>query len=167
MRKKERETSRAKWGNWIGDDADHGCKKAQWYSRLPQAWIPQGVKTTKGITTGDPASLLDDERNKSKNLWKAVDSPPHANDTSGLDKSNLKRDWKLACLPPHRASNLREASKSFSPKTSSSYDGFHQRHFAGMSDKALEVLAVLLDVCGLAGAWPSSLRRCHGPRHEG
>jgi hypothetical protein len=60
-------------------------------------------------------------------------------------------------LVRHSASSLRNAAKTFSCTTTSTYDGFHPRHFDGLSDEALSALGVLLDTCEDIGEWPEGI----------
>ena len=57
----------------------------------------------------------------------------------------------------HSAEGLRAASRTFSGRKTSTYDGLNPRHFDALSDAALRTLAVFLDVCEDIGAWPDGI----------
>ena len=85
---------------------------------------------------------MEAERAKFKGLWEAEDSP-EAQERCKPD------DFRTGSqgMARHCDSSLRNAAKTFSCATTSTYDGFHPRHFDGLSDEALTALGVLLDTC--------------------
>ena len=107
------------------------------------------MTTPEGVLSCDPIKLVEAERDKFKDLWEAEESPEGQRrcrpDAFRTDSQEMKR---------HSASNLRQAAKTFSCTTASTYDGFHPRHFHGLSDEALTALGVLLDTCEDIGNWP-------------
>ena len=92
--------------------------------------------------------ILDAERSKLRNLWQASDERPQV---------NVHTPWAGdSPLPPLTPDDLRKASRTFSEQTSSTYDGFHPRHFSLMSDPALETLGILFQAIECLGEMPQS-----------
>lgn len=148
IKEKDKKSSFQGWKNWLDDDADEGCRRAQKYSKLPEACKPSEVTTPEGVLSCVPIELMEAERDKFKDLWKAEDAPEAQRrckpDAFRTGSQEMKR---------HSASNFWEAAKTFSCTTASTYDGFHPRHFDGLSDKARTALGVLLDTCEDIGEW--------------
>ena len=62
-------------------------------------------------------------------------------------------------LPQLTPDYLRRVSKTFPLTTAATYDGFHVRHYALLSDQALQVVATLLVAAEGLGQMPEQLRR--------
>ena len=76
------------------------------------------------------------------------DQPKPPEEHTAIDADDLQR---------HSADNLRAASRTFSPRTCSTFDGLHPRHFDALSTESLVTLAVLLDAFEETGRWPPCL----------
>ena len=138
----EKASSLKWWKNWLDDDADKGCRRAQQYSKLPEAWKPNEVTTPERVLSCDHIKLMEAERDRFKILWEADDEP----ETLTRCKSHEFRTGSED-LGRHRASSLRNAAKTFSCTTTSTYDGFHPIHFDGLSDEAHTARGAFLDAC--------------------
>ena len=138
LRQGERTKNLASWKNWLNDEADKGCRHAHQYTRLPESWKPVEVRTAEGALSADPIELMNAERRKFKQLWCADDAA-----TSKVGGTKTPSDEGHPRLAKHSASQLRLAAKSFSIKTSSTFDGFHPRHFDCLSDPALTTFALI------------------------
>ncbi len=101
----------------------------------PNEWKPTTTVDSRGVVTASPLALLDSYRSKCKKYWEATDAP-----------SSIR--WSGDCpeLPPLTPDELRSASVAFPKTTSSTYDGWHVRHFGFVSDDGLRSLATLLAV---------------------
>ncbi len=92
-----------------------------------------------------PDALLDEQRRRFRGLWRPADRA-------------FRYEWGRADeLPRIGAARLREVATSFAHKTAQTYDGFHPRLLAALSDDALEVLATLLQAVEVAGRWPRQI----------
>ena len=147
------------WKEWLSSSEDKGHKRAHAFARLPVAWGPQETVSDEGVLTGDPSALLEGQRGKFKKLWAAGDAseaqerydecPPRAQ-----NPASEGRDAHATPLPRLSPKILRAAAKTFSPRTSSTFDGMHPRHFSALSDEALATLALLLEAAEEMGRWP-------------
>ena len=146
--KRENDVSRKQWKDWLSSSEDKGHKRAHAFAKLPAAWVPQETCTDEGVLTGDPAALLEGQRKKFKKLWAAADDPKEPN------AEGQQQDPPLEGLRRLTADVLRAAARTFSPKTSSTFDGLHPRHFDALSDEALSTLALLLEAFEETGRWP-------------
>jgi hypothetical protein len=68
------------------------------------------------------------------------------------------RDWHVPLPPPLEQGHLRAVARSFKSRTSC-VDGWHPRHIAAMSEKALHGLISLFRCVEAAGDWPPHQRR--------
>ena len=100
--------------------------------------------------THDAVGRIAFEKSKYRKLWQATSERP-ANDAPLGDGTGGHE------MPQLDAATLRAASEAFSKSTSYTFDGVHPRHFALLSDDALECLAMLLTACKNIGEWPEEL----------
>ncbi len=97
--------------------------------------------------TADPMAILGQLREKYKRLWDADEEPVEYKWEEPVDE-----------LPQIPSTQLREASLSFSRKTTSTYDGLHVRHYALVHDDGLDALSKLLAAIEVAGRWPTQMK---------
>ena len=159
--KRENDDSRKRWKEWLSSAEDKGHKRAHTFAKLPTAWVPQETCTDEGVTTGDPAALLEGQHKKFKKLWAATDAPKEASrdqtaTATAAAAAEAAQEQERPKEPLRRltADALRAAAKTFSLRTSSTFDGLHPRHFDALSDEALTTLAVLLEAFEEMGRWP-------------
>ncbi len=134
------------WREWLREGFEAGAKHAHAYLRLPAEWRPSTSTTSQGLPTADPAAILDGQREKYAKAW--------ADDGDSGWYQSTKRE----ALPRLAPADLREASRLFKRTTAIAYDGIHVRHYAMLSDGALEALGGLLEVCELVGTFPRQAR---------
>ncbi len=104
------------WRQWIQAEFNKGARNAHLFSRLPAQWRPVEAATAGGLRKADPATRLDAQRARYRDLWHAVESPG-------------KYWWNSRdALPRLSPSELREASASFRKRTTFIFDGFYCRH---------------------------------------
>ncbi len=143
----EKGEATAAWVDWVRDGVDAGAKNAHRATRIPQQWTPTTTADDDlGILTGDPMKLLAAQRREYAAQWRARDQGP--------------RTWystSRRSLPRLSPTALREASLTMAPRTSQTYDGLHPRHFALLTDGALEALADLYEAAEALGAWPTQI----------
>ncbi len=139
---KRRTDAAAAWREWVNDGVDAGASRAHAYSRLPVGWTPTMVQTSGGEISCAPDELLAAQRDKYKMIWRPADAPFRY--TWGTDEE----------LPIIKVEELRDASKTFPWRTTQTYDGYHPRQVANLSDAALHTLATLLQAVEVAGVWP-------------
>ncbi len=70
-----RSTGLDAWRRWILDGFAAGARNAHLYSKLPVQWKPTEVTTPTGARASDPLSVLESQRAKYGQLWKASDRP--------------------------------------------------------------------------------------------
>ncbi len=110
--------------------------------------------------TAAPWHVLNEKRNNLSATWEADDEPFEYDWdrlTIGLtgDESYQHARKRIPKLTPLQ---LRLAAKAFKKGTAQTYDGFHVRHFAIASDRALDTAATLLEAVELGGRWPSQVK---------
>ena len=124
-----------------------GARAGHRFTKPVEAWAPTETLSRNGVVTADPLALLQAEAVKYKELW-----------GGGGDGVELIQPSKarLERLTPEQ---IRNSSKAFKKHGAVAYDGFHMRHFSVLSDKALMVLAIILEVSEGLGLMPRQLRR--------
>ena len=114
------------WKGLLTSQGKTASKRAFMATQLPEEWIAKGVlNQTTGVITGDPMAILQHERDRLAELWKAE---PTEADFGWQEPygGNVK-------LPRMTPEMIRAASMAFPKKTSWTYDGFHPRHYAILS----------------------------------
>eukprot|EP00959_Pyramimonas_sp_CCMP1952_P113824 2379844-Pyramimonas_sp.AAC.1 len=100
----------------------------RWTSKLT-SWQPQRVWRPELQTfSGRPFELLQPEASRLAGLWQTTEQEQEFNLPSAT------RD----CLEPITPGQIRSAAKRFPKSTSQTWDGFHPRHFAFLSNRVLE-----------------------------
>ncbi len=142
----EKARERGEWKAWLTEDFAAGASRAHAFSRLPQEAVPAAAEVPGAAMSSTPEALLDEQRRKYAGLWRPANGP-------------YEYAWGEADeLPSLTPKQLREASRTFKRKTACTFDGFHPRHFAEMSDGALRTLATILQAVEVTGRWPRQLR---------
>ncbi len=139
------------WKAWVREGINAGASNAHAFSRIPTEQVLQSAVDASGSFSCAPVALLGEQHGKFSAMWKPARGP-------------YRYDWRgSTALPRASAAALREAAKSFSWQSASTYDGLHPRQLANLSDEALDVLATLLAIAELSGQLaPSSQSCCHG-----
>ncbi len=133
------------WREWLTQDFKAGASRAHAYSRTPQEVIPEAVRFEGGAMTSTPEALMEAQRTKYRALWRPAQGP-------------YRYDWSdKSELPRLTAAQLRAVALTFPKKTSQTFDGFHPRQFAFLSDAALDVLSDILQAVEVSGRWPRQL----------
>ena len=138
--------ARRSWKEWLQEDSNAGNKHAHDSTRLPKEWTPASATDAEGAITADPHAIISEEWSKFRKLWHAA-----TNYCGWWDPGNREHSNGEAGLPSLEHSALRQASCTFSHGTSSTYDGLHPRHFALLSNPALDTVGALLEAIEWAG----------------
>ncbi len=173
----EKQEGVAKWREWLRKDLDQGGRNAHAYSRLPPQWRPATTRPDdwrdeeydeeeeepgrqRLQLSAAPWNLLDDKRNALEQEWSGADcdfvydwSHWEAETTRapGVSAAHLKK------LPRVEGEAIKRAAKAFKASTSSTYDGFHVRHFGIVCNGAREAAARILDAVEECGLWPTQV----------
>ncbi len=139
-------SDRRAWKEWLLEDFAAGASRAHAYSRLPQEVLPTAADVPGAAMSSTPEALLDEQRRKYGRMWRPADGP-YTYHWNNVDE-----------LPLITPDEMREASRSFKRRTARTYDGFHPRHFAELSDGALRTLALIFQAVEITGRWPRQLR---------
>ncbi len=139
------------WKQWIREDFDAGARRAHACTRLPQEAVPTAAKMQGGTMSSRPEALLGAQRDKFRAHWRPADGAYHYKWPS--------RDE----LPLQSPGHLRETALTFPWKTASTFDGFHPRQLADLTDDALTTLATLLQAVEVSGRWPRQVRMVMTP----
>ncbi len=134
-----------RWREWVAEGVEKGAARAHAYTRGPKAWTPTVATAEDGSQSGTLDDLVADQRAKYAKLWKPAQRPFHYGWT--------ERD----ALPRMSPEQMREASKTFPETTATTFDGFHPRHFACLSEDSLNVLAAILEAVEVSAMWPRQL----------
>jgi hypothetical protein len=104
------------------------------------------VELQGGDVSASPMALLSSTRDKYMRYWEAAEEP-------------FEYTLGGVCQPLPRLTptELRKASLGFPKRTTMTYDGFHVRHFALVSDEGLSALGTLLEVIEMTSRWPTQL----------
>ncbi len=151
-RSDERE-ARKEWQEWLLEGFDRGAKNAHAFSRSPQEWIPTQTRATDDFpyVTSDPIQLHEEQRRTYAQRWEAAAGPQ-------------RYEWHdRRALPRMTADCLRQASLQHKPGTAETFDGFHPRHYALLSNEGLEVLSALMEASELLGGVPRQLQLANMP----
>ncbi len=160
----DRAAAHLRWKEWLLKNIEAGARNAHKYLKVPEAWRPTTTLTVDGVVTADPLQLLDSYRRKYVGLWNGRDADVDAtcrHDDGGDTGDDIRRPWRHAprgSLSRLLPEDLREAAKSFRVDTMSTYDGFALRHYALLSDMALDCLSELLTVLELSSLLPPQAR---------
>ncbi len=143
----EREAEgKRQWKAWLESDWASGARRAHAATRLPVEWRPAVVDIGGGRMSASPIDLLGSMRKKYVEYWDATDDA-------------FEYEWRGKCRPLDRLTPelLRAASLAFPRRTTMTYDGFHVRHFALVSDEGLELLSIVLEIVEMVSRWPSQV----------
>ncbi len=133
------------WKTWVNVGVDAGASRAHAYSRLPTGWTPEMVRNAGGDLVSAPDDLLQAQRDKYKRVWRPADAP-------------FRYRWGPADeLPRMKPEELRDSAKSFAWKTTQTFDGYHPRQLANLSDPSLTALSALLQAVEISGIWPRQI----------
>ncbi len=148
------------WRRWVAHNIDVGARNAHRYLALPEEWQPTSRMAPDGCLASSPIRLLDTYRSKYDGLWnrgacRAVNATPK--DSGGGSRLPWHDRTVREAFPRSTPSQLREASLTFRERTLVAFDGVAMRHYALLSDDALEVLADFVLVIEYLGHLPQQL----------
>ncbi len=133
---------RRRWREWVSEGIEAGAARAHAYSRSPTAWAPSAAQLPDGSSSAAVEDLINEQRAKYTRLWKPADKP-------------FRYQWgDEGELPPITVARLREAAATFSRRTTTTYDGFHPRQLAVLSDESLATLSLLYAAVEAGAMWP-------------
>ena len=136
----------AKWKDWAKEALQGGASRAHKWSKLPEQWRPVQV-SRKANFSSRPSAVLEGELERLEALWDSTDLP--------LEDWKWEGELTLGEINP---AEVRGAARSFPCSSCSTWDGFHPRHFAMLTDSQLQVIVLLLYSIEARRAFPKELR---------
>jgi hypothetical protein len=143
--------------DWMCTVLEDSPGEAHQAIKEPQTWTPALAKLEGGVVTADPSEVLRAAAIEWAGHWQAEGQEPSVHELSWGHELEQAAEQEPP-LPLLSTEEIRESSRSFPASTSESLDGFHVRHYALLSEPALRVLAVLLQVAERTGLWPTAVR---------
>ena len=119
------------------------------WSKANSEWVPCTTISKEGKVIADPLHLLAVEARTLHEAWGASTDP-----VSQLDFIQEEPRPLGQAFDPER---LRAASKTFSARTATTFDGIHPRHFSLLRSEGLVVVGIMLQIIETLGAWPRQL----------
>ena len=116
---------RASWSDWVVKALQGGGGAAHRFVKGPDTWQPAGA-SVNGSYSVAPGNLLVAEHNRCADLWVTQDE-------AEVDESFVSPSERIA-LPRLTVEQLRAAGSDTPVKKAVTYDGFHPRHAAMVSD---------------------------------
>ncbi len=158
------------WREWVRRNIDAGARHAHKYLALPEEWQPTSLLTADGVLSSNPLQLIDSYRLKYDQLWNRR-APPGGGEPGGGGggggegtggaKPSAPKPWHdvtaRSAYPRARPGDFREAAITFRERTLVAFDGIAMRHYALLSDEALEVLADVVLIIEYLGRLPYQL----------
>ncbi len=173
----DRQDGITKWREWLRKDIDQGGRNAHAYSRVPPQWRPATTRPDdwreeeydeeevepgrqRLQVSSAPWNILDDKRNALEQEWNGA-SEDFAYDWSQWDAEVARSPgvstdhWRK--LPNIEGEGIKRAALAFKANTSSTFDGFHVKHFGMVCEEARTAAAKILDAVEACGRWPSQI----------
>ncbi len=147
-----RKAHASKWKDWIMTNLHAGARNAHRFLRLPEEWRPTTVLDPDGVLTAAPTQLLEGYADKYSGLWNG-----HARAQCTAAPRKPWQEGGNTPLARPTPEDIRAAAKTFSTTTAVAYDGFAMRHYALLSNEALEALADIIEVTERTGMMPPQL----------
>ena len=149
--------ARTGYKDWLLEDLHQGGRRAHLMTKLPAEWSPSSTQDSCGVVTSDPATVFESERAEFGTLWEALNGTKQRGQVNSSTETEGSQAKSGTSLPRLTHKSLRSAGNTFSHCTTATYDGVHPRHFALLSDAALQVVAVFLESIENLGAWPPGI----------
>lgn len=143
---KDKSSGREAWRAWVVEHTECNSGWVHKWTKPRHVWTSSQVERN-GEWKGQPTELLAAESERLHGLWDASEEP--------LAPWQCEDDIPLE---PLSGEDLKKAVKTFSHKTSSTYDGMHPRHFGLVWDSALEILARFLMCVETHGNFPTVMQ---------
>ncbi len=147
------------WRDWIKEAGTSGRGWAHKWTNPGETWKPARVGPGDPFT-GRPRDMLEREKARLSGVWECSETP---------------RAWFQAelefyrALPEFTVAEFIRASRSFSPKTSQTWSGFHPRHYSLLNEEQAQVALELLRFIERVGVLPTVLQGIYGkliPKHK-
>ena len=126
---KDKASAREAWRAWVLEHTECSSGWIHRWTKPQEVWAPSQVERN-GEWKGQPTELPAAEADRLHGLWQAVEQP--------LPPWQCEDD---ILLPPISGEDVKSAVKTFSHKTSSTYDGMHPKHYGLVGDDALNLFA--------------------------
>ncbi len=140
------------WRDWVTKNINAGARNAHRFLRLPDEWRPTTVLDMDGVTTAAPTELLRGYAKKYGALWNG-DAP----DAAGGDTDVPWRGARWEPLERPELGVIRAVARTFPLDTATAYDGLSMRHYAWLSDAALQLVADFIEIMERTGEMPQQL----------
>jgi len=138
-----------RWRTWAKEAVARGAARAHQWTKLPQAWRPNGVRMKDGSWSGRPTDQVAVEAVRLRGLWRSEEAPleerPWFNESFGPDTRRI--DGKM----------LQEASATFPVTTAETFDGLHVRTVGLLELEQLNIFANLLMLIEDFGELPEQI----------
>jgi len=148
-KRKGQEAKNKAWLNWRGKELGSHAAGAHRFSKPSRRGSPPDVRDEAGNLVVDSEGVLKQEEKRYANLWRASDARP-----------DFKCNHFEPCTRP-APGQLRKTSRTFKKRTGVAPDGWHPRHYALMSDDALETVADFFEIVEMASLLPEQQRQVY------
>ncbi len=139
-------SAQQQWRQWVHDSMSGNLGWAHKWSKLANIWKPSSGELS---TDNRPTAKLEREAARLSQIW-----------GSGRKRSVKYRATQEAIdnLPPISVDEFRRAVNTFPKRTSSTWDGFHPKHFALLTDEQIKAVILLMRLLEQVGEMPTCLQ---------
>ncbi len=141
-----RKASREQWSSWVKESLGVNTGWAHKWSQITELWRPP---RTSGSFEGKRSQVLEREAARLSDIWGCTEEAP-------AQFTGLAED--VEALPQVTVDDFRRAVKTFSARTSQTWDGLQPRHFGLLEDDQVEVVIKLFGLIERIGNMPTSLQ---------
>jgi len=137
------------WLNWREKELNSHAAGAHRFSKPSRGWSPPDVRGVDGKLIANSEGILKQEEGRHSKLWKSSPVGP------ALNYNHFE-----PCRRP-APEQLRKTSRTFKKKTWVAPDGWHPRHYALVSDDALEMVADFFELMEMTSLLPAQQRQVY------
>ncbi len=147
------------WKQWVHEA---GTKHKGWahkWTTIKEQWQPTTFKKSGGHG-GKPMGILQQETKRLTTVWDSKGTQEELYDPP-------QDSWRD--LPALSAEDFIRASRTFSPRTAQTWDGFHPRHYGLLSLHQAGICVSIMSLMERTGATPSAIRAVFAkliPKHK-
>lgn len=141
-----RSQRRHDWEEWMHKSLSNGGKAMHRLARVPPA-----VALPREQEASHPIAEMQCAATKLSETWKA------ASCVQNIPSMDADAAVILPAMPRLSVDEIRAAALTFAHATSSSFDGFHPRHFAHLDEEHITMLSLLLASVESVGSFPPPL----------
>ena len=142
------------WKDWCNRATQQGGGRAhRWCKEADKGKPNQVINTDAGYETSLPAQQAKTVMDKYRKLWEPTSTYIDIKELAMPDLILNESGFDDYCVQ----GNLRWAATSFSTKTATSYDGFHNKHWGYLADVGTTIVNRFAGLCLAMGTMPSQL----------